>query len=83
MTTTDNSVVLYQTPDGVTLLVVHLEKDTVWLTLNQASDLSRRDKSFISRWLHNVFREGELVRAAVVAKYAATAALMKKTQSLK
>jgi prophage maintenance system killer protein len=74
MTTTDNAVVLYQTPDGTTSLAVHLEKDTVWLTLNQISDLFSRDKSVISRHLHNVFSEGELVRAAVVAKYATTAA---------
>jgi len=74
MTTTDNAVVLYQTPDGATSLAVHLEKETVWLTLNQISDLFRRDKSVISRHLHNVFREGELLRKSVVAKYATTAA---------
>lgn len=74
MTTTDNAVVLYQTPDGATSLAVHLEKETVWLTLNQISDLFRRDKSVISRHLHNVFLEGELLRKSVVAKYATTAA---------
>ncbi|HIJ88895.1 MAG TPA: cytochrome C biogenesis protein CycH [Desulfuromonadales bacterium] len=74
MNPTDNAVVLYQTPDGATLLAVHLEKETVWLTLNQISDLFNRDKSVISRHLHNVFREGELLRSAVVAKYATTAA---------
>lgn len=74
MNNTDNAVVLYQTPDGATLLAVHLEKETVWLTLNQISDLFNRDKSVVSRHLHNVFREGELVRTAVVAKYATTAA---------
>lgn len=74
MTTTDKAVVLYQTPDGAASLAVHLEKETVWLTLNQISDLFSRDKSVISRHLHNVFREGELVRTAVVAKYATAAA---------
>lgn len=74
MTVTDNAVVLYQTPDGATSLAVHLEKETVWLTLNQISDLFLRDKSVISRHLHNVFREGELLRKSVVAKYATTAA---------
>jgi len=74
MNPTDNTVVLYQTPDGATSLAVHLEKETVWLTLNQIADLFSRDKSVVSRHLHNVFREGELTRTAVVAKYATTAA---------
>lgn len=74
MNQTDNTVVLYQTPDGATSLAVHLEKETVWLTLNQIADLFSRDKSVVSRHLHNVFREGELTRTAVVAKYATTAA---------
>lgn len=74
MSTTDNAVVLYQTSDGTTSLAVHLEKETVWLTLNQISDLFRRDKSVISRHLNKVFREGELLRKSVVAKYATTAA---------
>lgn len=74
MNPNDNTVVLYQTPDGATSLAVHLEKETVWLTLNQIADLFSRDKSVVSRHLHNVFREGELTRTAVVAKYATTAA---------
>lgn len=74
MNPTANTVVLYQTPDGATSLTVHLEKESVWLTLNQISDLFSRDKSVISRHLSNVFREGELVRDSVVAKYATTAA---------
>ncbi len=73
-TTNNNAVVLYQTPDGATSLAVHLEKETVWLTLNQISELFSRDKSVISRHIRNVFREGELDRVSVVAKYATTAA---------
>ena len=69
-----NDIIIYQDPDGKTALDVHLDADTVWLTLNQISDLFRRDKSVISRHLHNVFREGELDRTSVVANYATTAA---------
>ena len=53
-------------------LEVRLVKDTVWLSLNQMSDLFERDKSVISRHLHNIFKESELKRNSVVAKFATT-----------
>ena len=46
------------------------ENDTVWLTLDQISQLFQRDKSTISRHIRNVFEEGELQREATVAKFA-------------
>ena len=57
-------VVLYQTPTGKGRLEVRLEEETLWLSLNQIADLFERDKSVVSRHLHNVFREGELDRGA-------------------
>ena len=53
---------------------VLLEKDTVWLSLNQMADLFERDKSAISRHLRNIFNGKELIRNSVVAKTATTAA---------
>jgi len=53
-------------------LEVRLVKDTVSLSLNQMSDLFERDKSVISRHLHNIFKESELKRNSVVAKFATT-----------
>lgn len=53
---------------------VQLEKETVWLSLDQMSQLFGRDKSTISRHVNNVFKDGELIRTAVVAKNATTAA---------
>src|SRR5690606_23997871 len=56
-------------------LFVHLdsEKETVWLSLNQISDLFERDKSVISRHLKKILTEGELDRNSVVAFFATTA----------
>jgi len=73
MVTADNSVVLYEGPEG-SKLEVHLDHETVWLSLTQMTELFNRDKSVISRHLSNVFNEGELLRDSVVAKYATTAA---------
>lgn len=67
-------VVLYKAPDGEVQLDVRLERETVWLSLDQMTKLFRRDKSVISRHLRNVFISRELERKAVVAKNATTAA---------
>ena len=64
---------LYQTEDGQTRLEVRLVGETVWLPLKQMADLFQRDKSVISRHIKNVFDEGELRPAAVVAQSATTA----------
>ncbi len=66
----DGDVVLYETPDGEIRVDVRLEKETVWLSLTQISELLDRDKSVISRHLASVFWSGELVREATVAKNA-------------
>jgi len=69
-----SEVVLFEAQDGQIRLDVLLERESVWLTLNQMTDLFGRDKSVISRHLRNVFSSGELEREAVVAKNATTAA---------
>lgn len=65
---------LYQTEDGRTRVEVRFDGDTAWLSLGQMTELFQRDKSVISRHISNVFDEGELNRAAVVAESATTAA---------
>lgn len=67
-------VVVYEAPDGQVRFEVRLERETVWLSLNQMAELFGRDKSVISRHLRNVFESKELEREAVVAKNATTAA---------
>lgn len=69
-----SEVLIYETESGQTQVDVRLDADTVWLSLNQMTELFGRDKSVISRHLRNIFQEGELVRDAVVAFIATTAA---------
>ncbi|HOW59401.1 MAG TPA: RhuM family protein [Candidatus Omnitrophota bacterium] len=52
---------------------VRLDKETVWLNLNQIGELFTRDKSVISRHLRNIFMSHELNRNSVVANFATTA----------
>ncbi|MFZ4580940.1 MAG: virulence RhuM family protein, partial [Myxococcota bacterium] len=68
------TLLLYQTKDGRTRIDVVLRDETVWLSLNQLTDLFQRDKSVISRHIKNVFEEGELAPEAAVAFFATTAA---------
>lgn len=68
-----HSVELYKSSNGETQIEVRFEKETVWLTLNQLSQLFGRDKSVISRHLRNTFSTEELDKYSVVAKNATTA----------
>ena len=66
-------VIIYQTEDGLTKISVSMQDETVWLSLEQMSELFQRDKSTISRHIKNIFSEGELVQNSVVANFATTA----------
>ena len=69
----NTELIIYQTEDGKTKIDVHMENETVWLSLDQMAKLFQRDKSTISKHIKNIFAEGELTREAVVANFATTA----------
>ncbi len=66
-------VALYKAPDGQVRLEVRLERDTVWLTQAQMTELFGRERSVITKHIGNVFKEGELDRDSVCANFAHTA----------
>ena len=70
----ESQIEIYQIENGSTEIQVKLENETVWLSLNQITELFERDKSVISRHINNIFKENELDRNSVVAKNATTAA---------
>ena len=51
-------------------LEVRLEKENIWLSLTQLANLFGRDKSVISRHLHNIFKSKELEKKSTVAFFA-------------
>ncbi len=67
-------VLVYETADGSIRVDVHLDRETVWLTQEQMSQLFGRERSVITKHIRNVFREGELDSDSVCAKFAHTAA---------
>lgn len=66
----NSNIIMYTTEDGLTKIEVTFDEDTVWLSLEQMSELFQRDKSTISRHIKNIFSEGELRQEATVAKFA-------------
>jgi hypothetical protein len=66
------SIVIYET--GEARVEVRLDRETVWLTQEQMSQLFGRERSVITKHIRNAFAEGELEREAVCAKFAHTAA---------
>ncbi|WP_422102613.1 virulence RhuM family protein [Vreelandella sp.] len=70
----DQQIQIFTSEDGQAHLEVMLEQETVWLSLDQMTNLYGRVKSVISRHIRNIFLEGELEREPVVAKNATTAA---------
>lgn len=66
-----SEMLIYQTDSGT--VEVRLEHETVWLRQEQLAELFGRDRTVIGRHIGNVFREGELERDAVCAKFAHTA----------
>ena len=63
MSANEMPILMYQTEDGQTRLDVHLNGDTVWLTIAQMSELFQKDRTGINRHINNIFEEGELSSA--------------------
>ena len=66
-------IVIYQTEDGLSRIEVNLKDETVWLSIDQMAELFQRDRSGIGKHVRNIFKEGELKKDSVWAKFAYTA----------
>jgi prophage maintenance system killer protein len=69
--TKKGEIVIYKAEEGPELLV-RMDGETVWLSLQQIAQLFERDKSVVSRHIKNVFNSAELRSDSVVANYATT-----------
>ncbi|TSE34881.1 virulence protein RhuM/Fic/DOC family protein [Tepidimonas charontis] len=61
-------VIIYDSAEA--RVEVRVERENIWLSLQQLAELFGRDKSVISRHLRSIFASGELEREATVAKNA-------------
>ncbi|MCM1219421.1 MAG: virulence RhuM family protein [Lachnospiraceae bacterium] len=68
-----SNIIIYTTEDGVSKIETIFDGDTVWLSIDQMAELFQRDRSVIGKHVRNIFKEGELQKDAVWAKFAYTA----------
>ncbi len=68
--TENKDITLFTSTDGDVSLNVPLDKETVWLSLKQMSELFGRDKSVISRHIKKIFDSEELQKDQTVAFFA-------------
>ncbi len=70
----DSQIVLYQPDESISL---HVKIDgnftTVWLSIDQMAALFGRDRSVIGKHIRTIFKDGELQKDSVWAKFAYTA----------
>ena len=65
-----NEIVLYRPNELAEHIEVRFDENTVWLNRQQLTELFGRDIKTIGKHIGNVFSEGELDKAATVAKFA-------------
>ena len=68
-----SNLLMYTTEDGLTKIEATFVNDTVWLSIEQMAELFQRDRSVIGKHIRNIFKEGELKKESVWAKFAHTA----------
>ena len=61
-------LVIFETEDNTIKLEVPVEKETVWLSQSQMTELFGVDRTVITRHVNNVFKEGELIKESNVQK---------------
>jgi hypothetical protein len=66
-----SEIAIFESDTGI--VTVRMQGDTVWLRQEQLAELFGRERSVITKHLGNVFKEGELARESVCAKFAHTA----------
>ncbi len=66
----NSEIVLYTNPDNSIQFEVKLDKDTVWLTQQQMTDLFATDRTSILRHIKNIYNSGELTESSTCAKNA-------------
>lgn len=68
-----NELQIYQSDNGALQLGVLVKDETVWLSQGQLCDLFGRERTVITKHVNNIFKDGELERESVSAKFAHTA----------
>ncbi len=69
MNTHSGEIVIFESVDGSAEIFVKLEKETIWLSQKQMSELFEKDSDTIGLHLKNIFESGELEEKATTEEY--------------
>ncbi len=67
-----NKIEIFQSKNNETEVKVMFDNETVWLNRHQLSALFDRDIKTIGKHLNNIYKDDELDKKVVVAKFATT-----------
>ena len=56
----ESELIIYSTEDGLTKIQTRLENETVWLTIDQMSELFQKSRSTINEHILHIYKEQEL-----------------------
>lgn len=68
-----SKIAIFTSKNGTIQLDVNIDKETVWLTQKQLSDLFNKNVRTISEHINNIFKEGELEKISVIRNFRTTA----------
>ncbi len=63
-----NQIIIYKSTDGLSELSVHLEDETVWLSIDQMAELFQKSRSTVNEHILNIFKEKELEKESCMRK---------------
>ncbi len=63
-----NQLIIYQTEDGKVKIETHFENETVWLSIDQISELFQKSRSTINEHILNIYRDKELSKEDTIRK---------------
>ncbi len=64
----NGEIIIYKSADGLSDLSVHIEEETVWLTMDQMAALFEKSRSTVNEHILNIYKEGELEKGDTMRK---------------
>jgi len=63
-----NQLIIYQTENGEIKIETHFENETVWLNIDQISELFQKSRSTVNEHILNIYKEQELEQEPTMRK---------------
>lgn len=64
----NSNILIYQSEDGVTRIETQLQNESVWLSIDQMTELFQKSRSTINEHILNIYKEQELEKEGTMRK---------------